>query len=614
MIKYTLISLILIAFTLGSNAQLETKLFSVEELKEDFTYWRDKLETKSPLLYYYNSKEESDRYLDSIYALIDHPMTETEFYKIVSPTTFFLKDVHSGIQVSPTIYQSIINHPSIIPIDIVWLEDAAYVAVSDSLGQIKRGTQVLTINDVDVAEIIQAGMHRISNDGYSTASSKFSINSNFWLFYHRLFGHSDTYTIEYLDDSSEKQSVVLKGADWHSLWKSREGMNRPMFRDDLPLITLDFIDTLSTAILRVRSFDNNFFKEVNKGKFDPQIKAAIKQIEAVQPSNLILDIRANSGGDPINGKLILKYLLNEKFRISGELRTVKREEAEDFYVRTKKVYVPFYGLGKFKPGNKYFSGDVYVLINGGTSSAAGEFSGALRKSRNVTFIGSEAGGNSTILSGTYLKKKHFLPNTKLQVFVGTMCTINDDLDKDQGYGLIPDYTIPWKPKDLLTINDPVRSFTYNLIQKSNRQKEILGQLKDSINSQYGLYEGAPSVNSGPCGNFANLFYENWNKRFDEKVSISFIMSADSSECYHVLTKLPNGDYYDGGNGILTKQQLIDGYEKGMYIIDMLEYDFDILDEMAYGLDREYPRCQKYSVEKTSQIIDFHLNMLRSSLD
>lgn len=152
------------------------------------------------------------------------------------------------------------------------------------------------------------------------------------------------------------------------------------------------------------------------------------------------------------------------------------------------------------------------------------------------------------------------------------------------------------------------------IRKKKQQKKVLSQLKDSINGEYGLYEGAPCVNSGPCGNFANLFYQKWNQRFEEKVTISFIMSADSSECYHVLVKLPNGDYYDGGNGILTKKRLVNGYEEGMYIIDMLEYDYQLLDEKAYGIERAYPRCPNYSVDKTSAIIDYYLDRLKLELE
>lgn len=144
------------------------------------------------------------------------------------------------------------------------------------------------------------------------------------------------------------------------------------------------------------------------------------------------------------------------------------------------------------------------------------------------------------------------------------------------------------------------------------QSGILDDLKNEINALYGFDNGAPRINSGPCGRFANTFYEEWNERFADSVSISFIMSADSSECYHVLTKLPNGDYFDGGNGILTKKELYKGYEQGMYIIDMLEYDHELLNEMSYGLDRDYERCPNYSDEKTRSIIEKHLDLLESS--
>ncbi|MFT5779153.1 MAG: hypothetical protein ACI837_002110 [Crocinitomicaceae bacterium] len=138
------------------------------------------------------------------------------------------------------------------------------------------------------------------------------------------------------------------------------------------------------------------------------------------------------------------------------------------------------------------------------------------------------------------------------------------------------------------------------------QVEILNELKDEINSYYGLDNGNPRINSGPCGRFANLFYQKWNERFVDKVSISFIMSADSSECYHILLKLPNDKYYDGGNGILKRNKLIKGFEKGTYIIDMIEYDFELLDEMSYGLQREYKLCPNYSDVKTSEIIEKNL--------
>lgn len=141
--------------------------------------------------------------------------------------------------------------------------------------------------------------------------------------------------------------------------------------------------------------------------------------------------------------------------------------------------------------------------------------------------------------------------------------------------------------------------------------QALNELRDDINEYYGSHEGGPRINSGPCGRFAKLFFEKWNELFVEKLTISFIMSADSSECYHVLVKLPNSRYYDGGSGIMKQNKMLKRYADGTYIVDMLEYDFELLDEMSYGLEREYELCPNYSDVKTSEIIERNLAQITS---
>ena len=144
----------------------------------------------------------------------------------------------------------------------------------------------------------------------------------------------------------------------------------------------------------------------------------------------------------------------------------------------------------------------------------------------------------------------------------------------------------------------------------DRPVKVLRDLKDEINAHYGFKDGGPRINSGPCGRFAYLFYQKWNKTFTTKVVISFVMSADSSECYHVLIKLPNNHYYDGGNGELKRSELLKRYQEETYIVDMIEFDFELLNEMSYGLDRQYDRCPNYSDEVTTEIIEKHLNRIK----
>jgi len=137
----------------------------------------------------------------------------------------------------------------------------------------------------------------------------------------------------------------------------------------------------------------------------------------------------------------------------------------------------------------------------------------------------------------------------------------------------------------------------------------LNALRNDINAQYGFRNGAPRINLGPCGRFARDFRERWNARFREPVTIVFLMSnRDTSNCYHVLVKLPDGNFFDGGNGVVTQQFLMALYSE-MHVEEMMNFDFVLLDKRSYGLGRSYPECPNYSDEFTQQAIEKRLGAL-----
>ncbi|HEY0551195.1 MAG TPA: hypothetical protein VGF13_16435, partial [Verrucomicrobiae bacterium] len=139
--------------------------------------------------------------------------------------------------------------------------------------------------------------------------------------------------------------------------------------------------------------------------------------------------------------------------------------------------------------------------------------------------------------------------------------------------------------------------------------EALNALRNDINTRYGFRNGAPRINMGPCGRFARDFRERWDARFREPVTIAFIMADnDASNCFHVLVKLPNGQYYDGGNGVMTAAFLKALYPDG-HIEEMKHFDFELLDKRSYGLGRSYPECPNYAEEFTRQMIEQRLSEL-----
>jgi hypothetical protein len=134
-----------------------------------------------------------------------------------------------------------------------------------------------------------------------------------------------------------------------------------------------------------------------------------------------------------------------------------------------------------------------------------------------------------------------------------------------------------------------------------RRDAVLNDLRDQINAHYGFRESVPRVNLGPCGRFARDFREQWNGRFDEKIHIAFVMAKDDSQCFHVVIKLPDGNYYDGGNGVMTQEKLLSLFSNSR-IDEMTDFDIKLLDKRSYGLGREYPVCPNYSDDTTGRII------------
>jgi hypothetical protein len=150
------------------------------------------------------------------------------------------------------------------------------------------------------------------------------------------------------------------------------------------------------------------------------------------------------------------------------------------------------------------------------------------------------------------------------------------------------------------------------IDPGTPQVAVLNGLRDEINQVDGYSDTSePRVNLGPCGRFAKTFREEWNERFKRKVNVVFVMGFWGTHCYHVLVKLPDGNYFDGGNGVMSRQTLLDQFPVGTRLDEMTEFDPDRLDKWSYGLDRNYGSCPNYSDETTAGIIRSHLAMLPS---
>ena len=88
--------------------------------------------------------------------------------------------------------------------------------------------------------------------------------------------------------------------------------------------------------------------------------------------------------------------------------------------------------------------------------------------------------------------------------------------------------------------------------------------------------------------------------------------APDDHCCHVLVKLPEGTYFDGGNGVMSGPALLEKFTQftpGVRIEEMPDFDLKLLDKNSHGLERTYEHCPNYSDDITLAIIEKHLAKL-----
>ena len=60
-----------------------------------------------------------------------------------------------------------------------------------------------------------------------------------------------------------------------------------------------------------------------------------------------------------------------------------------------------------------------------------------------------------------------------------------------------------------------------------------------------------------------------------------------------MVKLPDGNYLDGGVGVVSGSTVLKDYPAGTQLDEMEEFDPKLLDKWSYGLDRIHNACPNY---------------------
>jgi C-terminal processing protease CtpA/Prc len=224
---------------------------------------------------------------------------------------------------------------------------------------------------------------------------------------------------------------------------------------------------------------NNF----SKGHLNSFFRRSFRQLRKNAVENLIIDLRANGGGDINKSVLLTKFLRNTYFKVadsaysvSNTFRPFKKPISMSFLnniglklvthkEKDSKYHFGFWERHRFMPKRKnHFNGNVYVLINGLTFSASALFCNAVKGQANIILAGEETGGGWYGNSGILIPDIT-LPNTRLKVRLPFFRLVQYQHIPFKGTGVIPDIFIGTDWRDVLNGVDTQLEKVIQIIQE-----------------------------------------------------------------------------------------------------------------------------------------------------
>ncbi|HVI48447.1 MAG TPA: S41 family peptidase [Chitinophaga sp.] len=473
-----------VAASNGSYAQSEKTttmtaasraLLPVEGMQKDLLVLCDAFKEIHPAYGLYTSGDSLQRLYSTTVNALSRPLSEDEFIDVVYPFVSALKCGHTQVKHSVNYQPSSTYSAPHLPFQVLVQNGRVWITTS-RLTTMQTGDELLSINNVPVADIIKHGGDLYAADGNNQTFKELFLSeydgfedacNKYYRWkppYHITFKTSQgaIKTIS-ADTTGKSLQSTVKEVDNYKNWSSAVNT------DYLPL---RFLRHSAAACFEVHSYqyqDTVIFEKT------------FKEIREKGVKHLIIDLRHNTGGDIRIAAKLMTYLADNPFQMVGDLWARVPDPGktrftayfdssgmESFFqsfqpTGIKKnehypvAFQPAFGnlLEKTNLDKKYhYNGDLIVLIDGATFSSGAHTAAVIKQNcRKATFIGRETAGGSEGCSGGSIQHLT-LPNTGVVIDFPLLRVVSVIRRPTYGHGIMPDYTVLLTPLDIVTKRDP----------------------------------------------------------------------------------------------------------------------------------------------------------------
>jgi len=494
------ILLILFLFPLIGLAQpdsLATKMLSPQQIQKDFNYLRKLLTETHPGLYRYLPKEKMDAKLDSVYQQFDKPLPFYSFYKSVLYVIANVRCAHTNALPAAD-FNRYIGSIHTFPFFLFPIDNKLYVIFNGSTDpQITLGYELVQINGRSSESIMQTIKKHYWSDGYIELSKNTALQGgSFCLFYYTLIERPDQFDVEFKDLNGNIYRTTVPAQKYgvteraYTKNKINQKANQLYNQRHKQPWRLSFpTDVPASALLRLDGFGGKGMTTSETARLGMKkfMDDVMKKIEAKKCTNLIIDVRSNSGGWDIQGVELFTFLMKQDTAVqyyqkmhaitdsseflnysdlsAHDRKNLKQElkrEADGTFALRQAVTAE---LQPQLPKTNRFRGMVYILQNERSFSSAAEFLAACKTYQVGTLVGMESGG--AYEGGNGASFIHVgLPYSKIQIGSPLVYYSNATHGEFQiGRGTIPDHMVAVEPLDLVNNYDRQLEFVKKMIGK-----------------------------------------------------------------------------------------------------------------------------------------------------
>lgn len=448
-------------------------------IRSDAALLRRAYEALHPGLLRYQTAAEAGAQFDALAAT--SPMAMGDFYLALARCLTAVRCGHSYANFynqSDGVRVALFDARARLPLHFTWLGNRMVVTGDPHDTGIAPGTEILRVDGRPAGEILAALLPLTRADGHNDAKRRQLLSvrgedgyETFDLLHGLRFGGGPRYALDLRGPDGRTRRAVLEGIDL----KTRRSTQAPTDDTDNPGWRVERRGLAAVMTMPGWGLYNS------KWDWRGWIDGEVDRLIADRVSTLIVDIRANEGGEDC-GNVLLERIVEGRVTADPARRLVRYRElpadlrpycdtwdrsfdrlgidAKPFDDRFLELAGTDRDAAVIAPRGKRYDGRLIVLTGPENSSATFGFIQTVRAQKLGTLVGEPTGGNRRGINGGcfYFLR---LPETGLEVDVPLIGTFPRVPQPDAG--IVPDVAAPRTPGSIADGSDPAMAAALRMV-------------------------------------------------------------------------------------------------------------------------------------------------------